>query len=267
MMKRYALFTIPLLAGALLLISTTRPARGQTEPLPTFTPSVGRLHQFMQAMATQAAMQAEAEAERQMEQLQDLIAQIDALPKFRAEDGAFNLGTPESPITIIEFSDWACSHCQNYREEIETVMFEAVANGEANFEYRIFPTAGGDQTVVAGLLAECVDEQIDGGFWHAHVTLYALALSGRYGGNLLDELSQHLSLDADVLDACAANADQVLIDVQYGRAAGVQGTPAVLVRYGSDDPTYITLDDQTYNRGGVPADVLREVIAAAQDAG
>src|SRR4051794_33993937 len=37
------------------------------------------------------------------------------IPQSRTEDGAFVLGDPDAPITIIEFLDWGCPHCQAYK--------------------------------------------------------------------------------------------------------------------------------------------------------
>gem|GEM_PF-6126817 len=38
-----------------------------------------------------------------------------SLPQSRTEDGGFVVGKPEAPITIVEFVDYACPHCQTYR--------------------------------------------------------------------------------------------------------------------------------------------------------
>lgn len=186
------------------------------------------------------------------------------LETSRTEDGAFLLGDPDAPVTIIEFADWACSHCQDYRATIDQFVENYVASGMANLEFRILPTAGGPTTVLAGRLAECADEETPGAFWQAHNILYELALTGQYDQDLAIPLAEALNMDADALSDCAVDADQVEVDNTFANEQAVQGTPAIRVRYNGGDAEVITLDEQTYERSGVAYDVLEAVVLAAQ---
>jgi protein-disulfide isomerase len=139
-----------------------------------------------------------------------------------------------------------------------------VVTGQAAFEFRMFPTAGGARTIEAGRYAECLASEDPADFWRAVPLLYHLAETGAYTGfaAALAPLADRTAAD---LEACAAGAEQVNTDTQLGRLLGVQGTPAVLVQYADSDlPEFITLDGTTYNRGAVPLEVLGAVIAAAQ---
>jgi protein-disulfide isomerase len=69
------------------------------------------------------------------------FARYTAIPQNRLEDGGFVLGNPEAPITVIEFADFACPHCQEYSPAIHDLIDEFVATGKAKLEYRMFISA------------------------------------------------------------------------------------------------------------------------------
>jgi protein-disulfide isomerase len=188
------------------------------------------------------------------------------LPQSRAEDGAFVLGDPDAPITLIVFSDWACPHCQTYHTAIEPMLTEYLLSGAIKFEHRMLPTAGGMITVYAGTLAECADDLQEGGFWRSYFLLYDLAMSGDYDPYIITTtIAEELDLDPDELYACTEEIRQVRTDVELANEIGIQGTPAVMVRYADGEPEFVEFDDITYDRGSVPEEVLRQVIEAAQD--
>lgn len=191
---------------------------------------------------------------------------LSQIPFSRGEDGAFILGDANAPVTLIEFADFACSHCIDYENTIEQFVTQFVATGEARLEYRMFPTAGGDLSRFAGQLAECADDQRPGAFWEAHELLYRLARTGQYDGNLGQRLANGLGLNYAEMLSCSTTAQQVDTDVNFGRARSVSGTPAVMVRYGDGPAQYITVNNQTFDRGSVPLDTLRQMVISAPPA-
>lgn len=187
------------------------------------------------------------------------------LPQSRADDGGFVLGDPDAPITIIVFSDWACPHCQTYHEDIAPLLAEYLQTGQIKFEHRMLPTAGGAATVFAGAAAECADDMTEGGFWSSYFLLHDLSLTRNYDHyTITTTIARALDLDADELHECARTIRQVRTDVDLAVAMGIQGTPAVMVRYGDGEPEFVEWDDQLYDRGSVSEPVLRMVIEAAQ---
>jgi protein-disulfide isomerase len=187
-----------------------------------------------------------------------------ALQPTRLEDGGFVIGDPNAPITLIEFADFACPHCQTYKETADRFITDFVMTGKARFEYRVFPTAGGPLTEFAGQLAQCADELEPGAFWQAHELFYQYARTARYGQEMGRQLATDLGLDYSELLECSRTADQVQADVELGRRIGVSGTPAVAVRYGDAEPTFINLNGQSYDRGAAPYEILAEVVEQAQ---
>lgn len=189
---------------------------------------------------------------------------VASIPQSRGADGAFILGNPDAPITVIEFADFACPHCQEYHPQITQFLQNYVATGKAKFEYRIFPTAGGMLSQQTGQYLECAEQQQPGAFWKGYNLMFNYAFSGRYTNEVGRLLANDLGLNYSEMLSCAGTATQVQTDIAFGSQAGVTGTPAVLVRYGSDPAQFVSYNGRTYNQGGVPYTVLATITDAAQ---
>ncbi|MDX2162006.1 MAG: thioredoxin domain-containing protein [bacterium] len=256
----------------LLLIVAASPVVAQD---PTPTPNRPMLELLLQAAEAQIMPEATAVPAPPYSIVNALVN--GDIPYGRGEDGAFTIGDPDAPITIIEFADWSCPHCQTYRATIDQLLQSYVLAGLAQFEFRMFPTAGGQQTAALGVIAECAalnteaDEGAGLGFWRAYEALYVMAENDEYfAENVLINLSDRLEMDAEALLECAQGIEvpQVAVDLQLAVDIGLTGTPGVLVRYPDaavDEIAFIELDGVTYNRGGVPLTVLDSVITAAND--
>jgi protein-disulfide isomerase len=188
---------------------------------------------------------------------------VASIPQSRAADGGFVLGNPDAPITVIEFADFACPHCQEYHPQITQFLTEYVATGKAKFEYRVFPTAGGMLSQQTGQYLECAEEQQPGAFWKGYNLMFNYAFSGRYTNEVGRLLASDLGLNYSEMLSCASTATQVQTDVAFGSQAGITGTPAVLVRYGDSPAEFVSYNGRTYNSGGVPFTVLAAITNAA----
>lgn len=185
-----------------------------------------------------------------------------ALPQSRAADGGFVLGSPDAPITIVEFADYACPACQQYEPTVTRFIEEYVATGKAKFEYRVFATAGGQQTVFAGGIAECLANYQADGFWVARERFGQLAQQGLYQ-DAPRTVANELNASYSDLLSCQQNSNRVRVDMALGQQVGIQGTPAIGVRYGDSAPQFITYAGQTFDRGGVPFEILAAITDAA----
>jgi protein-disulfide isomerase len=123
-------------------------------------------------------------------------------------------------------------------------------------------SAGGQQSVFTSQLAECADEMQPGAFWRAYDVLYELGATGQYfsqdAGRIVADRSGVGSYSE--LLTCSRDADQINIDMEFGRQNGVEGTPAVMVRYNDGPAEWISYNGTTYNRGNVPYTVLAGVV-------
>jgi protein-disulfide isomerase len=193
-------------------------------------------------------------------------ARYENIVQERLPDGGFVIGNPEAPITVVEFADFACPHCQNYALEMKRFVDEYVATGKARYEYRMF-ISGADPTygTYTAQLAECANEQREGAFWPAHDVLFEMGRTqGRFNDQTARRLADRLNLNYSNLLACAQNAKQHETDVRLGLSLNIQSTPTLMVRFGNSTPQFISVGPQTYNRGGVPYEILRLVVEGAQ---
>ncbi|MEQ8677418.1 MAG: thioredoxin domain-containing protein [Aggregatilineales bacterium] len=182
-----------------------------------------------------------------------------SLVQTRTEDGAFIVGNPDAPITIVEFADFMCPHCQAYHSTVSRIMEELVLTGQARFEYRMLPTQ--DISPFVGQVAECAADQYEGGFFPIHDELFRIGNSSRITNEIGRRIAEEFDLDYAELLSCTQEAEQVTIDQRLANRLGVQGTPAIRVRYGDSEATAIS---ETYARGSVPYEVIEAAVNNAQ---
>lgn len=190
----------------------------------------------------------------------DYFARYEDIPHSRAEDGAFVLGDPDAPITIVEFADFMCPHCQTYQTTVHDFIEQHVTTGQAKFEYRLYPIVHPTYSVFAAQIAECTEVQRDGAFWASHDLLYDLAADGLIGPTTPEDVAEALGLDPEKLELCLDTATQHEIDTQLGQSLGVNGTPATTVRLTDGTLGWAYLRDQIWNRGGLPLNFLTEIV-------
>ena len=183
-----------------------------------------------------------------------------SIHRSRTVDGAFLLGDPNAPVTVVEFGDFACQLCQTYKPTIDRFIENYVVPGKAAFEFRLYPSTGGALSARLSQYAECADQQQPGAFWDSYELLYQLAENGGYDQTASRTLAARLKLDAASLRSCARQARQVFRDIALGYALHVAEAPAILVQYGDQIPEFIRQDGQTYDQGTVPYSVLERAL-------
>ena len=186
------------------------------------------------------------------------------LSTFRRSDGAFVLGDPDAPLTIVAFEDFFCPHCQLYAETVRQFIDAYVRTGKANFEFRLYPLANPQYSTTAAKVAECVAAQDLGQFWDAHDLLFQFAASNNVS-DMTGSIAGLLALDAAALNDCLDRSMQFLIDIHVGQSAGVSGTPAIRARDSEGELQVIYVGDQPQARGGLPFDVLAALAEDVSD--
>jgi protein-disulfide isomerase len=162
-------------------------------------------------------------------------------------------GSADAPVTIVEVSDYGCSHCRNFNLSTAQTLDEMyVATDEVR--WISLPYALGPTTATAAEAAMCAQEQ--DGYWELHRALFeqqgsdvALTRAGYL------QAADEVGLDAEELASCLDDGrytETVQNNVTIASQAGVTGTPTFFV------------NGRTLS-GNRPLSDFQNAIAAAQE--
>lgn len=139
-------------------------------------------------------------------------------------------GSEDAPVTIVEVSDYGCSHCRNFNMSTAGVLDETyVATGEVR--WIVLPYALSTTTVAAAEASLCAKEQDS--FWEYHYALFE-----QQGGDVALTRAGYLQaaegtgLDVDAFASCFDDGrytQTVQNNQTIASQAGVTGTPAFFV--------------------------------------
>jgi protein-disulfide isomerase len=138
------------------------------------------------------------------------------------------LGNPDAPVTWIEFGDYECPFCGQLYGTAKQIKEEYVATGKVRMVFRDFPLSFHPTAVPSAEAAECAGDQ--GKYWDYHDVLFerqAQASTFDYVA-----IAKELSLDTVAFKSCVDNRThkaEVEKDFNDGAAAGVEGTPGVII--------------------------------------
>lgn len=136
------------------------------------------------------------------------------------------IGSPDAPITFIEFSDFRCPYCGRFATETLEPLLEEYGD-YINFVYRDFAVLG-PESVNAAIAAECADDQ--DAFWMYHDLLFANQ-STLSRATYLD-FAGELNLDIETFTGCIDNEthlEEVESDSSTAQQLGASGTPTFFI--------------------------------------
>jgi protein-disulfide isomerase len=154
------------------------------------------------------------------------------------------LGPPDAPVTLIEYADPQCPACRVYTEEyFPTVVDDYVRPGRLKTEFRGFPFIGDDSVKAYRFLLAAGEQDR---LWNLQEALYRHQ-GGENDGWVTDDLirelgSQIAGLDVDRLFSDAERDDiarEAAGAEARAQAAGIQGTPTLLLQIGDEEPYVI----------------------------
>jgi protein-disulfide isomerase len=146
------------------------------------------------------------------------------------------IGPADAPVTLVEYGDYQCPHCQAAWPEVELVLSHF--GDDLCYAYRHFPMS----TVhpLAKPAAEAAEfAGAHGLFWEMHSAIYANA--HQLSGATLLALASQLGLDiAELREALEQGtyAPKVEADFFGGIRSGVNGTPCFFVNGVRHDGAY-----------------------------
>lgn len=137
------------------------------------------------------------------------------------------LGEATAPVTLVEYGDYQCPHCQAAQPHVERVLRHF--GGDLRFVFRHFPLA------TVHPMAEPAAESAEfagahGRFWQMHEALFANG--ARLSGAVLLTLAADVDLDPVELGTALAQgayAAKVRADFAGGIRSGVNGTPCFFI--------------------------------------
>ncbi len=146
-------------------------------------------------------------------------------------DGFASHGDADAPVTMVEYSDFACPFCKRFYDETKSqIISEYVEQGLVQFVRKDFIAVGGDRAAEA---AHCAADQ--GAYWEYADILYANQTADRGSWEQADVhrgYAETLGLDADALVACFESReyqDKVTTSTQEGAQNGGSGTPFFVI--------------------------------------
>ena len=142
-------------------------------------------------------------------------------------DGAPFRGPANSPVTIVEFSDFECPFCQRAHPTLMQLL-EKYA-GKVKLVYRDFPLESiHPQARRAAEAARCANDQ--GKFWDYYDTLFTE--SPKLAPDDLKRYAAQAGIDVKKFDDCllgGVHKTALQKDIDEGTRLGVTGTPAFFI--------------------------------------
>lgn len=164
----------------------------------------------------------------------DLKGLDDPTALMKAAQG-ITKGSPDAPVTIIEFGDYECPACGMFTLQVQPDIEKAFVNtGKAKFVFYDYPLvrihAG---SFIAARAARCANDQDR--FWQFHAELYRkqddwVSESNPIGAFV--SYAKDLGMDTDAFQRCVnsdEHADVVTADMKLAQQLGLNSTPTIMV--------------------------------------
>jgi protein-disulfide isomerase len=161
------------------------------------------------------------------------------------------LGSPDAPVTMIEYSEYLCPYCRRFvLDTMPLIEEQYIDTGKVKLIFRDYPVHG-QGAIAMGMVAECAADQEK--FWEMHVMLYERVEEWSQSEDVLATIlgyADELGLDGDVYTTCleeGAVVERIREDYEIAVQEGVNATPTFFV-------------NGTLIRGAVPFEDFQKVI-------
>lgn len=148
---------------------------------------------------------------------------------FTDQEGYPRLGNPNAPVTLMEFSSFACPTCLSFEQNVFPQLLPRIESGEIQFIFVPLETGSVQNPDGANRTALCAGQQ--GKFWEMADTLFSWHAT--FGNNAFQDGRlragvEALGLDTNAFNSCfrSAKIDGILATAQ---SEGVTGTPTVRI--------------------------------------
>ena len=158
-------------------------------------------------------------------------------------------GPAKAAVTIVEFSDMQCPHCQKATPVIEQLLAQ---EPEAHFVFQSFPLPAHNWAEKAAEYVDCVGRASNDAVWKFIQKTFddQANITESNADEKLKAIATAAGAKGDEIAVCAAKPDtkaRIDASVALGRSVGITGTPTLFIN-GRNVP------------GGAPADLLKKIV-------
>src|SRR6202158_3903089 len=167
-------------------------------------------------------------------------------------------GPAKAPITIVEFSDMQCPHCQKAAPMVESLLAQ---EPEAHFVFQNFPLPAHNWAEKAAGYVDCVGHASNEAVWKFIQKTFdeQTNITEANVDEKLKAIATASGANGDEIAACAVKPDtkaRIEASLALGKSVGVNGTPTLFIN-GRNVP------------GGAPVDLMKKIadFQASQEKG
>ena len=188
---------------------------------------------------------------------------LDGIPVGFTEEGYPYRGAADAPVTLVEYSDYACPFCARHTVQTAPALLESyIKSGQVKWVFRDFPIASLHPTAAkVHTAALCVAEQGAVPFWKMHDQIYANQTQWSQlpdPAAFLAKTAESAGANLKAYEACVASGrTKAIVDkgIADGGALGINGTPSFRLLSSKGGGPY-SVD------GAQPVDVFAQAIDA-----
>lgn len=180
-------------------------------------------------------------------------------PAVISGEFAAEMGSPDAPITIVEYTDYQCPYCLRHANEtMPQIVSNLVETGRARYVLKDFPLDSiHPDARFAAVAARCAGEQ--GAYWQMHDEIFFRqpdwAGQGDQASAVYSAIAEELGLEVRDFNSCLSSGRHdaaIEANLQEGAQLGVTGTPSFFI---SGYPI----------RGAQPYDLFEYAIGLAEE--
>jgi protein-disulfide isomerase len=167
---------------------------------------------------------------------------VTVTPLTRSQVDFNNVGDPNAPVKLEEYSDFQCPYCARFSEDTEQALLDAyVATGKVYFTYHSVGEFIGPESSRSAEAAYCAGDQ--GKFWEYHDYILGNQRgenAGWFSVRRLTAFAEALDLDTGAFSSCLNGGDyrdMVRQELFTARDLGIQSTPTFVISYEVDGQT------------------------------
>jgi protein-disulfide isomerase len=140
-------------------------------------------------------------------------------------------GPAKAPVTIVEFSDMQCPHCQKAAPAVEQLLAQ---EPEARFVFQNFPLPAHDWAEKAAGYVDCVGRASNDAVWKFIQKTFddQANITAANADEKLKAIATASGANGDEIAACAAKPDtkaRIEASIALGKSVGVTGTPTLFI--------------------------------------